>query len=292
MLPSREGVKADLHHEHRSGAADSTLWFANACCLASSLLVTTCRQRYDACLIARTHHLNSRFLILLLTALAVWIVSSTAVHAQTVHSLDDVRTTAVAAVRSQLPESPGKYFVTAGALDSRLRLVPCTTPLTAVPQSTGNANSRVTVGVHCNSGALWTVYVPVTIELEARVLVLQRNLGRDAHVDKADVQFQTKRVSGSATNFVTDLAALQGRHLKRPLTAGVALTMDALVVDMLIRRGQQVTLLAKSGTIEIRAQGRALADGGLNDRIRVQNVNSLKVVEGVVGDAGTVLVAL
>jgi flagella basal body P-ring formation protein FlgA len=235
---------------------------------------------------------NSCFVTPLLASLAVWIVSSTAVHAQAVHSLDDVRTTAVATVRAQLPESRGKYFVTAGALDPRLRLAPCTTPLSAVPQSTGNANSRVTVGVRCNSGALWTVYVPVTIELEARVLVLQRSLGRNAHIEAADVQFQTKRLSGSTSNFVTDLAALQGRHLMRPLAAGVALTTDSLVVDLLVRRGQQVTLLAKSGAIEIRAQGRALADGGLNDRIRVQNVNSLKVVEGVVGDAGTVLIAL
>jgi flagella basal body P-ring formation protein FlgA len=235
---------------------------------------------------------NARFVIRLLVSLASVIASSAQVHAQEVQALDAVRATAVAAVRSQLPESRGKYFLTAGALDSRLRLARCATPLTAVPQSTGTVNSRVTVGVQCNSGALWTVYVPVTIEVELPVLVLQRSLGRDAHVGIADVQLQTKRVSGPATNFIADTSLLQGRHLKRPLTAGVALTMDALVVDVLIRRGQQVTLLAKSGTIEIRAQGRALADGALSDRIRVQNVNSLKIVEGVVGDAGTVFVAL
>lgn len=236
--------------------------------------------------------MNSRFLTRLIASLAALIASSASVRAQEVQSLDAVRATAVTTIRSQLPESPGKYLVTAGALDSRLRLAPCASPLTAVPQSTGNANSRVTVGVHCNSGTLWTVYVPVTIEVELPVLVLQRSLGRDARVDAAEVKIQTKRVPGVAANFVTDASFLQGRHLKRPLTAGVALTTDMLVVDVLVRRGQQVTLLAKSGTIEIRAQGRALADGGLNDRIRVQNLNSLKVVEGVIGDAGTVLISL
>jgi flagella basal body P-ring formation protein FlgA len=68
--------------------------------------------------------------------------------------------------------------------------------------------------------------------------------------------------------------------------------MDVLVLDVLVRRGQQVTLLARTGSIEIRAQGRALSDGGVSDRIRVQNVNSLKVVEGVIEDAGIVRVAL
>jgi flagella basal body P-ring formation protein FlgA len=51
-------------------------------------------------------------------------------------------------------------------------------------------------------------------------------------------------------------------------------------------------LIAASGDIEIRAQGQALTEGSAHDRIRVQNVSSLKVVEGVVENAGTVRVDL
>ncbi len=80
--------------------------------------------------------------------------------------------------------------------------------------------------------------------------------------------------------------------MRRALPAGSPLTMDVLDRDVLVQRGQQVTLVAATGGIEIRAQGKALGDGGAQDRIRVQNVNSLKIVEGVVENAGTVRVDL
>jgi flagella basal body P-ring formation protein FlgA len=55
-----------------------------------------------------------------------------------------------------------------------------------------------------------------------------------------------------------------------------------LVADIMVRRGQMVTLIVKSGQMYIRMAGRALSDGALNQRIRVENSNSQRVVEGVV----------
>lgn len=230
---------------------------------------------------------------LLTLALLLTMLIGTPAFAQEVHSLENVREAAIHAVHARLPKAAsGKYFLSAAALDSRLRLAPCPVPLETIPPIGANGNSRVTMGVRCPSGNQWTVYVPVSIEVELPVLVLQRPLGRDARVTEADVQLQTRRVAGTASSFVSDAAQLKGRHLKRPLSAGSPLTMDALVVDVLVRRGQQVTLLAQSGSIEIRAQGHALNDGGIRDRIRVQNSHSLKVVEGVIENAGTVRVDL
>ena len=57
-----------------------------------------------------------------------------------------------------------------------------------------------------------------------------------------------------------------------------------------MRRGQQVTLIAANGSVQIRAQGQALTEGAAYDRVRVQNVSSLKVVEGVVESDGNVRV--
>ena len=228
----------------------------------------------------------------LLAATLTCVTAGNRAIAQEAHSLDNVRDTAIRAVRSRLPESRGKYFLSAGALDSRLRLAKCAVPLDAIPPSGGNSGARMTVGVRCAAGNQWTVYVPVTIEVELPVLILQRALGRDARVADADVQLQTRRVSGLASSFVSDKAVLQGRHLKRALPAGSPLTMDALDVDVVVRRGQQVTLLAQTGSLEIRAQGHAHSEGGIRDRIRVQNTNSLKIVEGVVVNAGTVRVEM
>jgi len=99
-------------------------------------------------------------------------------------------------------------------------------------------------------------------------------------------------VPGNAATFLLDTNSLQGHRLKRSLPAGTALTVDMLVPDVIVRRGQQVTLIAATGPVEIRAQGQALTEGALDDRVRVQNLSSLKVVEGVVESDSVVRVGL
>jgi flagella basal body P-ring formation protein FlgA len=210
----------------------------------------------------------------------------------TTQSLDDVQSTAEAFVRSRLPASPAKQFVTAAKLDPRLRLDACDQPLQTFEQSATTLGERVTVGVRCAAANTWTLYVPVTVEVEIPVLVLRRALARRARVAIIDVEPETRRVPGTAATFLVDTASLQGHRLKRSLPAGTALTVDMLVPDVLVRRGQQVTLIAAIGPVEIRAQGHALTEGGVDDRVRVQNMSSLKVVEGVVESDSVVRVGI
>ncbi|HEY5808708.1 MAG TPA: flagellar basal body P-ring formation chaperone FlgA, partial [Povalibacter sp.] len=190
-----------------------------------------------------------------------------------------------------LPQTRATYFVSANRLDPRLRLTECVQPLEASLPNSAMPGARATVGVRCGAPA-WTIYVPVTVEIEAPILVLRRALARRSPVDPADVELQTRRLPGIESGFISDLGNLQGRRLKRALPAGAPLTADVLVPDVLVKRGQQVTLLAASGPFEIRAQGEALSDGSEHERIRVQNVTSRKVVEGVVENSTTVRVEL
>lgn len=205
-------------------------------------------------------------------------------------TLDSIRSAAEAFVRANLPN--GKHYVTAAALDPRLRLQACSAPLEAFSNQSNTLSARVTVGVRCAAPAQWTLYVPVTVETEVSVLVLRRALARRAPITIADVEPQVRRLPGHAAQFITDTASLQGHRLRRALPAGTALTVDALAPDILVRRGQQVTLIAQAGGVEIRAQGQALSEGGIQDRVRVQNVTSLKVVEGVVESDSVVRVGL
>jgi flagella basal body P-ring formation protein FlgA len=213
-------------------------------------------------------------------------------HAQSIESLESIQTTAQTFVQSQLPRTRGKYFVNATQLDSRLRLASCSQALEAFVANNGVVQTRTTVGVRCAATGGWTVYVPVAVETEAPVLVLRRALARRARIEALDVELQTRRLPGIASNFLSDMTSVQGRRLRRALTAGTPLTADVLDKDVLVQRGQQVTLIASSGGIEIRAQGQALSDGSAADRVRVRNVNSLKIVEGVVENSGTVRVDL
>ena len=254
--------------------------------MALALLDLTCRQS-DGYSCECT--VSSRVLraIFALTALAAASLSHAAVQ-----SLESIQAAAEKEVRSKLPATHGKYFITAGRLDPRLQLAACASPLQASVPSNATMSAKPTVGVQCASPTQWTIYLPVTIEIEAPILVLRRSLARRSPVDAADVELQTRRMSGSEAAFISDVGNLRGRRLKRALPAGTPLTADELVPDVLVKRGQQVTLLASSGPFEIRAQGQALTDGAENQRIRVQNMSSRRIVEGVVENPSTVRIEL
>ena len=48
-----------------------------------------------------------------------------------------------------------------------------------------------------------------------------------------------------------------------------------------VQRGQTVTLIADFGGMSVRMAGRALTDGLLNQRVKVENLSSGKIVEGI-----------
>ena len=219
-----------------------------------------------------------------LAVLALLAGTSTvwAQNAGGIESPDSIRAAAEAYVKSQLPRDSNVANVTAGTLDNRLRLVKCTGGLHAQTPPGAPMQAHTMVGVGCQGPVRWTVYVPVTVESQISVLVLKHPEARDARLTADDVSVETRKVTGMTTAFLTAVSDLQGRSVQRPLPMGTTLTMDMFKADVVIQHGQEVTLVAAAGGIEVRATGRALSDAASGARLKVQNLSSLKIVEGVV----------
>jgi len=215
------------------------------------------------------------------------------VAAQTIQPPDSIREAATAFVarRMQSAGPDARVHVQAGTLDARLRLASCTLPLEAFTSGELRAAPRLTVGVRCLQPA-WTVYVPVQVETEIDVLVLQRALPRNSAIQPADIKNERRRVPGVAASYITDVTQLTGRHLRSTAAPGTALTVDLLSADVLVKRGQRITLIATAGGLEVRAQGEAISDATPDGRVRVLNLNSRRVVEGRVESRDSVRVSL
>jgi flagella basal body P-ring formation protein FlgA len=229
---------------------------------------------------------------LLASCLFVASVLAGQAPAAEVEALTAIQAAAEQHVRSVIPANSGSVFIKADNLDSRLRLAACLQPLEVFLPSGANLGSRVTVGVRCTQGTQWTIYLPLNIESEVSALVLNKPLARTAAVTAQDVSSQVQRVPGLASNAIRSLGELTGQRLKRDLPAGTVLSPSMLQAEMLIKRGQQVTVLAMVGGIEVRTQAVALSDGAASSRIRVKNLNSAKVVEGLVDTNSVVRVEL
>jgi len=146
------------------------------------------------------------------------------------------------------------------------------------------------IAIACKGPVHWTVYVPVTVESRISVLVLKHPVPRDAHLTIEDLNVETRKVTGLATAFLTSPGDLQGRVVRQPLPIGTTLTIDMFNPDLVIHHDQDVTLVATGTGIEVRAAGRALSDAPGGARLKVVNLSSMKVVEGVVEGPGLVRV--
>jgi flagella basal body P-ring formation protein FlgA len=115
---------------------------------------------------------------------------------------------------------------------------------------------------------------------------------REAHIASSDLEKQRRRVPGFGAAYITNVELLRDQHLKRSIPAGAVLASDMFTRDLVVKRGQRVLLVFDNGTLTIQAQGLAMADGGTSDRIRVQNLSSLKVVEGTIESGNLVRVGM
>lgn len=144
----------------------------------------------------------------------------------------------------------------------------------------------------CEAPSAWTVYVRVKVSDLRPVLTLARSAQRGEALDEALLVIQERDVASLPFGYFCSPADLAGLQLRRPAAAGSVLTPDLVEAPRLIRRGDLVNLVGRSGAVEVRSQGKALRDGGRGERIPVENSSSRRVVEGRVTAGGEVEIAL
>ena len=186
----------------------------------------------------------------------------------------------------------GNIEVRVGQLDSRLRLRRCSEPLTAFLPDGARLQGNTTVGVRCPAQPGWTLYVPGKVAVFAKALVTRRALARGTPLGPDDVQLVERDVARLHQGYLDDPADIEGMQLKRPVGAGTVLTRSLVQAPRLVKRGQRVTLEARTGAIAVRMAGEAVSDGSRGQRIRVRALDSRRIVEGVVVSSGVVKVTL
>ncbi len=175
-------------------------------------------------------------------------------------------------------------------LDRRLRLHRCSQPLSVFWPPGSRKSGAVSVGVACEDAKPWKIYVRARVVEYRNVAVLRRPLARGERLTAADIGMERRDVSRLRGGYVGDAARLVGYEARRGLREGEVLTIRMFRAPRLVRRGQRVILLAGRRGFEVKMPGKALADGGRGDRIRVKNTRSRKIVEGEVVRSGLVRV--
>jgi flagella basal body P-ring formation protein FlgA len=189
---------------------------------------------------------------------------------------------AEAHARASLSHADLAVEATVASLDSRLKLARCDQPLQAFTPPNTELKKNLVIGIRCRGSSPWKVYVPVKLTAKRQVLVTSRPLSRGATLSSADVRLEERDVTVARGAYLTDVAQLNGKILKRTVPEGRLVTADMLNEEDIIKRGQRVTLLVEQSGFMVQMAGTALSDGTINERIRVENNSSQRTVEGIV----------
>jgi len=205
-------------------------------------------------------------------------------------SIASIRSAALAHAKRSQPASGIRTESRIKALDSRLRLVRCTQKLETFAASNAAPSATQIVGVRCSGSKPWKVFVQVSTLVYKPVVVANRPLRKGASITADDVRLEERDITRLGNRYLTDLSQLDGHILKRDVPDQAVLSEQTLDVQNIIKRGQSITLMAGHSSLSVRMRGEALDSAAKNERVRVKNLSSNRVVEGVVLSNQVVLV--
>ncbi len=229
-----------------------------------------------------------RTLRLISLALMLNVFMQHTLMAAPIQSLAEIKKIAQRYAENEFMGVEGNISVKAVKLDPRLRLAKCDQPLETVDAFNTKRGGQITVNVQCNGSKRWTLYVPVQVQVLQTVAIMNHALPRKSIITRDDVRLEERDINRVNQGFFTNLEDVIGKTLLR--SVGNGLTVSPMHIDDpdLVKRGQKVTLIAKSDGFAVSVRGQAMSDGAVGDRIKVKNLSSERIIEGIITQDGQV----
>ena len=214
---------------------------------------------------------------------AIYCVSATNVAAETLSARLEQ------AARAQLE----RQAAAGGLVEPRFEVAlvttraapPCARPL-AVDALDTRLAARMRFVVRCPDPGGWQYEYLLRARVTAMVAVTAAAVAANEPLGADAVTLERRDVSGIADPVTPEQAV--GQSSRRTLRAGEVLRAGQLAAPVLVKRGDQVVMVARRQQIEVSTSGEALDAGSRGAVIRVRNGASGQVVRMRVAGAGTV----
>ena len=198
----------------------------------------------------------------------------------------------IAAVEEHLHKSAshndGTAKIDITPFDHRLRVNHCDEALETFSPPGAKSTGKTIVGVRCSNPNPWTLYVSANIIIENLVVIATRDLDRGTVISANDVALAKRETNRLLRGHFNSIDEVTNRTLKRSVRRHQVITPSKLIAMKTIKRGEQITILAGNGNVQVRMIGKALRHGNPGDLIPVQNMTSKRKLEARVVSAGIV----
>lgn len=189
-------------------------------------------------------------------------------------------------LRVQTRGLPGDASFSIAAFDQDNNLPPCAM-LEAFSPLGARLFGRTHVGVRCQTGAQWQVYIPAQIRLIADYLVAARPLAMGEPISSADVIRRRGDLGELPAGVLTREELALGQTPRISIGAGQPLRADLLKRESAVQAGQSVKVVSRGAGFAVSTDGQAMNNAAEGQLARVR-IGSGQTVSGVARSGGTV----
>ena len=153
-------------------------------------------------------------------------------------------------------------------------------------------NGQTTVNVSLRTDGRSFVKVPVQFEVRRvlDVVVAAANLNAGDILTEQSVRLERMDVGKLAAGYLTELNKAVGQQVRYAMPPGSVLSERNLSRPILIKRGENIRIVARVGELEVFANGVTFSQGAAGDLVRVQNTVTKRIMTGRVQEDKSVLV--
>ncbi len=192
-----------------------------------------------------------------------------------------VRTLAETSTR---PTGATRVEVSIGQLDSRLKLAPCQRIEPFLPNN-ARLWGKSRIGLRCTQGTtLWSVYLPVTVKVYGRAIVVPNGAAANSVLTAADLGEAEVDLAEDFTPAFTDSAPLIGRTLAQSMKPGQTLRQGHVKTRQWFAAGDTVRVVANGNGFVLEGEGQALTNGLEGQTARVRTESGHVVTGQAVGE--------
>jgi len=226
------------------------------------------------------YSLFSHLLLCVSAICAIFLVKG--LNAQPLNTHEKIENKIHIYIKAQLTSTPHKKTeIIISPIDRRKRLSDCGDRLVLTIAGKRGLKRNNTINVSCPSQ--WRIFVPVSIKTLMPIVVATQNLGVGDLLTPQNTSIEyldTSLIIGQTTS---DAASIIGSKVKRYVQHGRPVLSNLVCM---VCKNEQVSVVAKKGSLQIRSSGKALSDGSLGQKISIKNSSSGRIIEATVVAVG------
>lgn len=153
-----------------------------------------------------------------------------------------------------------------------------------------NIEGRVAITIHAKvpSERDRKVFLSGWVDVYDSVVCASRDIARGELIGKKDLVLERKNLTRTSGDLIYDITTVTGTQARTHIEKGDYLRNSMVEEAPLVRKGDVVKIIARSGRLTVVTTGISRQDGVMGEQIQVENTESNKQVAGRVVDRQTV----